>query len=97
MHHDQQFGDFDGSLKMDVYKKGDWTKITLIDNVIHGHSLQLTDMNNNSNLIFVSEMRHDSKNPQASIKVLYFMVTVKEITSRRSESVRRYRYSFKTQ
>ncbi|MEE9445089.1 MAG: VCBS repeat-containing protein [Cocleimonas sp.] len=65
-------GDCDGPLKMYVYKKGDWSEKILIDNVIHGHSLQLTDMNNDSNLdIFVAEMRHDGKNPEASIKILY--------------------------
>ena len=65
-------GDCDGPLKMFVYKKGDWSEKTLIDNVIHGHSLHLADMDSDGNLdIFVAEMRHNGKNPQASIKILY--------------------------
>lgn len=65
-------GDCDGPLKINMYQNGDWSSKILLKNVIKGHSLQITDINQDSNLdIFVAEMRLYDKNPQASIKILY--------------------------
>lgn len=66
-------GDCDGPLKMFfLSQKGDWIEKILLDTVIHGHSLHLSDIDSDGNLdIFVSEMRHNGKNPQASTKILY--------------------------
>lgn len=65
-------GDCDGPLKMYEYWNGSWREKTLIDNVIHGHSLRLADMNGDGHMdIFVAEMRLNNANPKAKIRILY--------------------------
>ena len=65
-------GDCDGPLKMFEHKNGTWLAKTLIPKVIHGHSLQLADINSDGNLdIFVAEMRLNGKNPNGRIRILY--------------------------
>ena len=58
-------GDCDGPLKFDRWDSNAWQSKTLIDNVLHGHSLAVGDINKDGNLdIFVGEMGFTAANPK---------------------------------
>ncbi|MEM7332131.1 MAG: VCBS repeat-containing protein [Chloroflexota bacterium] len=49
-----------------------WQPTTLLDDVDHGHSLEITDLNGDNQLdIFVGEMRLNSNNPDAKMWAFY--------------------------
>ena len=66
-------GDGVGPLNIYQWKKQRWQKTVLIDEVIHGHTLQVTDLDGDNNLdIFCAEMADwGGKNPGAKTWILY--------------------------
>jgi hypothetical protein len=65
-------GDSTGSLEWYEWVGGQWVEHTLVDDVDHGHSLQVADVGGDGNLdIFSAEMRLHAANPDAKMWVFY--------------------------
>lgn len=67
-------GDGVGPLNIYQWKNEKWEKTVLIDTVIHGHTLQIIDIDGDGNLdIFCAEMAlwHDGNNPGSKAWFLY--------------------------
>ncbi len=67
-------GDEIGPLNMYQWKNNQWEKTVLIGTVVHGHSLQILDVDGDGNLdIFTGEMVlwHNGSNPGAKTWILY--------------------------
>lgn len=67
-------GDHTNSLNIYEYDGSTWHKKVLIEKVIHGHTLQVADVNNDDNLdIFCAEMAKwgNERNPNAKAWILY--------------------------
>lgn len=65
-------GDADGPLKWYEWKNNEWAQHTLNEMIIHGHSLQLGDINGDGHLdIFVGEMGQPGAGPDARTIVYY--------------------------
>jgi len=85
-------GDGKGPLKWYEYKRNRWVGHTLIEEVDHGHSLQLADFNRDGHLdIFCAEMRLNGKNEDAKMWIFLgngrgkFIVLIFGLAKKRSD------------
>ena len=65
-------GDGIGPLNLYQWENNNWIKYTLIDTVVHGHTLQVGDLNSDGNLdIYTAEMYRPGAGPECKQWVLY--------------------------
>lgn len=65
-------GDDNGKLAMYYFENGSWKEKQIENNVIHGHSLQVADIDRNGTQdIFNAEMRLNSSNTNAKTNIYY--------------------------
>jgi len=65
-------GDGIGPLNLYQWENNIWIKYTLIDTVVHGHTLQVVDLNGDGNLdIYTAEMYRPGAGPECKQWVLY--------------------------
>ena len=65
-------GDADGPLSWYQWDAGRWIRHTLLDKVIHGHTLDVADLDGDGHMdVFSAEMNLRDANPNAKIRIFY--------------------------